>query len=247
MPDTPDPTPTHRAWLSDPDVYDHLRALAPRFTRYARADRDELVQEAALAMLRGGAAFDPGKNPAGAGGRGTFLAQRLLWTGWKLKRKAARRAARERPLRTRDDDGSPWDVSDPNTVGRQDHEPEVVDRLRHALTLLPAADRELVARRFGLDGRDAEVPKDIAPAAGVRSEAVTVRVRRALMLLAAALGETDGCVPAGFVSVESAAEILGLTVSAVTRLVVAGRLTACRRAGGAVGVGRESVLRLLHG
>lgn len=174
-----DPTPAPNPLLTADgdfraDVWRLLHAAAG-WHAAGRLDRDELLQESALALLRWGPGYDPARAALG-----TFVSAVVGWTRGDLLRAAARRASRWHPL-----------VADPPAPDPADDRADAT-AVRAAVDRLPADARELVERRFGLADAPPVRLRELAAERGVSHQAVADRLGRVLRRLAAYLGADDG-------------------------------------------------------
>jgi RNA polymerase sigma-70 factor (ECF subfamily) len=146
-----------------------LRTYARRFARPCALDPAELFQECCLYLLKRAADYDPDQGSLStwlwhvAARSRNYLVRQHRLVGWSSRRPAA--------VTDTDPDPGP----DPaEAVERAD----LRRRVRDAVAALPADERELVTRRFGLDG--GEPARRLADLVRGRSrETARLRLQRA--------------------------------------------------------------------
>jgi RNA polymerase sigma factor (sigma-70 family) len=152
-----------------PDTETILRSYARRFALPCALDPAELYQESVAYLLKRASDYDPAQGSlptwlwhVAARSRNYLVRQHRL-VGWSARRPAA--------LTDADPDPGP----DPaEAIERAD----LRQRVRDAVAALPAGERELVVRRFGLDG--GEPARRLADLVRGRSrETARLRLQRA--------------------------------------------------------------------
>jgi RNA polymerase sigma-70 factor (ECF subfamily) len=155
-----------------------LRSYARRFARPCNLDPAELFQECCLYLLRRAADYDPERGSLStwlwhvAARSRNYLVRQHRLVGWSAQRPAA--------LSDADPDPGPGPADE---IERAD----LCRRVRDAVAALPPAERELVVRRYGLDGSEparrlADLVRDRSrETARLRLQRATDRLRRELV------------------------------------------------------------------
>lgn len=164
----------------------HLRlaySAARRFCRRCEfklcaADRDDIRQEACLALLRAARCFDPTHPKANWSSLTSRRIQGALLT-WLHRRPLV-----HPPDRLKDQSAlSPSNLSCEELPQRKCVESVFVEELRLALERLSPSQRELLTERFGLDGRGKRTLEELGGRDGVTKEAMRIREKKALARL----------------------------------------------------------------
>jgi RNA polymerase sigma-70 factor (ECF subfamily) len=125
-----------------------LRTYVRRFARPRNLDPEELYQEAALCLLERVADYDPSKGAP------------VTWLFWVCRRAQGRlvrgRRQRPEPLLAEPASATP----DPADAAER---ADAIERLRAAVASLPDPERQLVVRRFGLDGGEPALLRGLLP------------------------------------------------------------------------------------
>jgi RNA polymerase sigma factor (sigma-70 family) len=135
-------------------------------------ERDELEAEASAALVEAATRFDPGSFP-----RTKFASFASHWIIGRLKtlcKKTSRFAGIS---------GHGWDeLVDPDS--ESSFEDRQIDRLWLAMEGMPASQREILVRRFGLHGTPQKTQRQLGAELGVSRQTMCGRSRKAMANLA---------------------------------------------------------------
>ena len=148
-------------------VHRLIRYYANRFALSTRADRDDVFQEFAAFFLARFQQFDGDERHLS-----TFVKWMCLNAGRAIR---IRETGKASPLPEYDIFAS--NEARPDSVAE---DTEMAERVRAAVAALPEGARELVSRRFGLDGNAPAKLAELAQSEGVTVWGASCRVRSAL-------------------------------------------------------------------